>query len=384
MVVRVRVNSCCPRLDSEALPARGSCFVMPLVKDLVGEYEARSAAPSPSPSPSPALPPPTRARFIHPPFKQWRRQSMPTQPSSPPVGTISSSTHVRRAGVLPASSPQRLSRTSSLQHSTARPTDNSRRLLQSRDDVSLAHLTSQPGGMAHPLSGHRPPKRASLPARISKPPPSQRDNIAHVSPFQHLPDSSQTPDTTPDTTLTTPPRPIYDRSPVYSYGPSTSRTSLAPSFSSTLAQSSEDYIPLRKLQPTSPPKEAKSITSRSPPPAYLDHIPIPAKDVFARNACPLHLPALDEYLSRIPAPFFSAYQRHPPPTTKKGKEKATPATLFPPFEMLGKNSIDELSHNSPIPQFYKDRNYILDSIMNGVLGFAVSCIFLCAECTNSR
>ena len=299
---------------------------------------------------------------------------MPTQISSSPVGTIGSSTHVGQAGVPPTSSLQQLRRESNLQHSTTRSTNNSRRPLRSHDDVTLSHLASQLGEMASPLSGHQPPKRASLPARISKPPPSHHVNTAYVSSFWHLPDSIQT----LDTTLTTPQRPIHDRSPVYSYGPSTSRTSLVPSFSSTLAQSSEDYIPLRKLQPTSPPKEAKSITSRSPPPAYLNHIPIPAKDVFARNAWPLHLPALDEYLSRIPAPLFSAYQRHPPPTTKKGKAKAVPATLFPPFEMLGKNSIDELSHNSPIPQFYNDRNYILDSIMNGVLGFAVSCILFCA------
>ena len=376
MVVRVRVNIRCPRLASEVFPARGPCVVMPGVKDLVGAYEARSAASSPSPSP--ALPPPTRARFIHPPLKQWRRQSVPTQLSSPPVDTVGSFTHVCQAEVPPASSPQRLSRASSLQHSTARSTTTSRRSLRSNNDVLLAHLALRPGGMAHPLSGDQATTRASLPARISKPSPSYHDNIAYISPFQHPPDSSPS----PDTTLTTPQRPIYDRS-LYSYGPSTSRTSLAPSLSSTLAQSSEDFITLRKLQPTSAPLEANPITSRSSPP-YLDHMPIPAKDVFARNAWPLHLLALDEYLSRIPAPSFSAYQRHPPPTTKKGKEKAVPATLFPPFEMLGKISIDELSHNSPIPRFYNDRNYILDSIMNGVLGFAVSCMFFRAECINSR
>jgi len=345
---------------------------MPGVKDLVGAYEAHSSASSPSPSP--VLPPPTRARFIHPPLKQWRRQSVPTQLSTSPVGTISSSTHVGQAEVPPASSPQRLSRVSTLQYSTARSTDSPQRPLQTHDDVLIAHLASRPGGMAHPLSGHQLSTRASLPAQMLKSPSPHHDNIPYVSPFRHLPDSSQP----PDTTVTTSQRPIYDRSPVYSYRPSTSRTSLAPSFSSTLIQStpsSEDFIPLRKLQPPPPPNEAKSITSRSPPPPYLDHLPIPAKDVFARNAWPLHLPALDEYLSRIPAPSFSAYQRHPPPTTKKGKEKAVPATLFPPFEMLGRKSIDELFHNSPIPQFYNDRNYILDSIMNGVLGFAVSCMF---------
>jgi hypothetical protein len=349
---------------------------MPGVRDLVGAYEARSAASSPSPSPSPALPPPTRARFIHPPLKQWRRQSALTQLDPSTVGIISSSTHVGQAEVPPASSPQRLSRAGSLQHSTARSTDNFQRPLQTPNDVLLAHLASRPSEMALPPSDHQPSTRASLPARISKPPSSHHANTPYVSPFLHLPGSGQP----LDTTLTTWQRPIYDRSPVYSYGPSTSHTSLAPSFSSTLAHSthsSEDYIPLRKLQPTSPPKEAKSITSRSPPP-YLDHSPIPAKDVFARNAWPLHLPALDEYLSRIPAPSFSAYQRHQPPITKKGKEKVVPATLFPPFEMLGKKSIDELSHNSPIPQFYNDRNFILDSIMNGVLGFAVSrMFFLC-------
>lgn len=296
---------------------------------------------------------------------------MPTQLSPPPVSTTSSSTHVGQAEVPPASSPQQLSRGGSLQHSTARSTDNLRQPLRAHDDVLLAHLALRPGGMAHPLSGEQPSTRASLPARTSKPSPSHHNNTAYVSPFQHLPDFNQS----LDTTFTTRRRPIYDRSPVYSYGPSTSRTSLAPSFSSTLAQSSEDFIALRKLQPISPPLEVKPTTSRSPPPPYLDHMSIPAKEVFARNAWPLHLPALDEYLSRIPAPSFSAFQRHPPPTTKKGKEKAVPATLFPPFEMLGKNSIDELSHNSPIPEFYNDRNYILDSIMNGVLGFAVGCRF---------
>ena len=362
-VVRVNVRS--PRLASETIARRGPCLVMPGVKDLVGAYETRSAASSPSPSP--ALPPPTRARFIHPLLEQQRRQSVPTQPSPSPVGTISSSTHVGQAEVPPASSPQRLSRVSSVQHSTPRSTHNSPRPLRTPDDVSLVHPASQPGGLARPPSGHRPSKRASLPVLITKPPSFYHDNIPYAYPSQQLSDSRQS----PDTTLTTSQRPIYDRSPAYSYGPSASRTSLVPSFSSTLAQSthsSDDYIPLRKLQPASPPREAKSITART----HLDHTPIPAKDVFARNAWPLHLPALDKYISNIPVPSFSAYQRHPPPVTKKGKEKVVPATLFPPFEMLGRKSIDELSHNSPLPQFYNDRNYILNSIMNGVLGFAVS------------
>lgn len=349
---------------------------MPGVKDLVGAYEARSAAPNPSTSPT--LPPPTRARFIHPPLKPQRRYSIPTQPSPLPFDTISSSTHVGQAEAPPASTPprlsRRLSRASSLQHSTTRSIDSPRRPLQTHDDVLLARPASRPSGIVHPPSGHRPSKRASLPAQILKPPPSHRVTTPYTSPFRHLHDSGQS----PDTTFTTWQRPIYDRSPVYSYGPSTSRASLAPSLSSTLAQSTrslEGYIPLRKLQTASPPpKEVESITSMSPPPPYLDHTPIPAKDVFARNAWPLYLPDLDKYISGIPAPSFSVYQRHPPPVTKKGKEKAIPATLFPPFEMLGRKSIDELSHNSPLPQFYNDKNNILNSIMDGVLGFAVSCI----------
>lgn len=339
---------------------------MPGVKDLVGAYEARSAASSPSPSP--ALPLPTRARFINPLLEQQRRQSVPTQPSPSPVGTISSSTHVGQAEVPPPSSPQRLSSVSSLQHSTGRTTRNSPRSLQTHDDVSLARPGSRPGGLTHPSSGHRPPKRASLPAPITKPPSLYRDNIAYDYPSRQLFDSTRS----PDTTLMTSQRPIYDRSSAYLNGPSASRTSLAPSFSTTLAQSthsSEDYIPLRKLQPTSPPpREAKSITTR----AHLGHTPIPAKDVFARNAWPLYLPALDKYISNIPVPSFSVYRRHPPPATKKGKAKVVPATVFPPFEMLGSKSMDELSHNSPLPQFYNDKHYILNSIMNGVLGFAVS------------
>jgi len=335
---------------------------MPGVRDLVGAYESRSAASSPSPSP--ALPPPTRARFIHPPLRQQRRQSVPTPLNPSPVGTISSSTHVSRAEAPAAPPQQRLSRASSLQHSTASPTNNPRYPLLS-DDASSALRT---GGMAHSLSSHRPSQRASLPVQIPKPPSSYRNDTIYVSPIhQHL-DSRQS----PDTTLTTLQRPIYDQYPVYSYGPSTSRTSLAPSVSSTLAQStSEDYIPLRKLQPTPPPNEAKSITSRSP---HIGHTPVPAKDVFARNAWPLYLPALDKYISKITPPSFSAYQRHPPPATKKGKEKVVPATLFPPFEMLGGKSIDELLHNSPLPRFYSDKSYIFNSIMNGVLGFAVSCM----------
>ena len=351
---------------------------MPGVKDLVGAYEARS--PASSPSPSPALPPPTRARFIHPLLERQRRQSVPTQPSPPPVGTISSSTHVGQVEVPPASSPRRLSKASSPQHSTERSTHHSPRSLQTHDDVPLARPASRPGGPAHPPC-HQPSKRASLPIQITKPPSLHCDNTPYAYPVQQLSDSRQSSDT-----LTTSQRPIYDRSPAYSYsyGPYASRTSLAPSISSTLAQStpaSEDYIPLRKLQPTSPrPKDAKSITART----HLGHTPIPAKDVFARNAWPLYLPALDKYISNIPVPSFSSYQRHPPPATKKGKEKVVPVTVFPPFEMLGRQSIDELSHNSPPPQFYNDKNYILNSIMNGVLGFAVSCMFCLWYCTNSR
>jgi hypothetical protein len=361
---------CCSGWPLRPFARRGPRLVMPGVKDLVREHEARGAASSPSPSP--ALPPPTRARFIHPPLGQQRQHSVPTQPHPPPVGNGSSYTQVGREGLPAPSSPQPLSRVSSLQHSTTRSTDNSRRSLRAHDTVSLAHPASRPGGMAYTPSSHSLSKRASLPAQIPEPPSSHHASNAYVPVFRQLPDSRQS----PDTTLTTSQRPMYDRSPVYSYGPSTSRTSPVPSFSSTLAQSahpSEDYIPLHKLHLASPaPKEAK--ISQSPPLHYLDHKPIPAKNVFARNAWPLCLPALDEHISKFSVPSFTAYQRHPPPATKKGKEKAVPATLFPPFEMLGRKSIDELSHNSPLPELYSDRNFLLNSMMNGVLGFAVSCL----------
>jgi hypothetical protein len=107
------------------------------------------------------------------------------------------------------------------------------------------------------------------------------------------------------------------------------------------------------------------------------HKPIPAKEVFARKAGPLYLPHLDDLLSKISPPEFDPHSLVSPLTNKgndKGKGKASSTgedAMFPPLQKLRGKTIEELHHNSGLPPFYADKNFILNSVITSFIGVLV-------------
>lgn len=93
------------------------------------------------------------------------------------------------------------------------------------------------------------------------------------------------------------------------------------------------------------------------------HIPVPATTVFARNAAPLYLPKLDQYLASLPKPEF----------LEDLKSKEDPPEMFPPMERLAKSkmSLDDMEANTRRIPFWRNRKTILGSTINIVIGFLV-------------
>ena len=91
------------------------------------------------------------------------------------------------------------------------------------------------------------------------------------------------------------------------------------------------------------------------------HVSTPVTEVFARNAAPLYLPALDKSLERYPRPSLIE------PTRLSG-------TLFPPLDRLAaaKKSIKDLEYNNIINPGWKNRASIFGSIVNIALAITVS------------
>jgi len=117
----------------------------------------------------------------------------------------------------------------------------------------------------------------------------------------------------------------------------------------------------------------------------LSHVPVPITTVFSRNAAPLHLPKLDEYLSSLPPPEFLEGESKGKETTSSTHKKGVNPTqdgfagqptipgMFPPMDRLKTLglSLDDLEVNSVQPPFWKDRKSILWTLFNLVIGFLV-------------
>jgi hypothetical protein len=102
--------------------------------------------------------------------------------------------------------------------------------------------------------------------------------------------------------------------------------------------------------------ESSVMLKRFPPVQQRKHVPVPATVLFARDAAPLHLPKLDKYLSSISPPRFSQ---------QKGP--------FPPMGNLAKlgMSLDDLVNNRTQIPAWRNRNSILGSAANIILGLMV-------------
>ncbi|KAJ8083971.1 hypothetical protein PM082_002738 [Marasmius tenuissimus] len=93
-------------------------------------------------------------------------------------------------------------------------------------------------------------------------------------------------------------------------------------------------------------------------PQFGPHKPISAIELFSRKASPLYLPKLDSYLSSLPKPSFN------------GIKSSTPAGMFPPMDRLTASgfTIEELEANSRVAPFWRNRQTLLGSAVNLVLG----------------
>lgn len=92
------------------------------------------------------------------------------------------------------------------------------------------------------------------------------------------------------------------------------------------------------------------------------HTPVAATIVFARKAAPLYLPSLDVYLSSISPPSFSS-----------SKHDGKQAVMFPPMDLLESSgsTIEDLELNSQVAPWWRNRNTLLGSSVNVVLGLTV-------------
>jgi hypothetical protein len=91
------------------------------------------------------------------------------------------------------------------------------------------------------------------------------------------------------------------------------------------------------------------------------HVPVSAHTVFSRNAAPLSLPELDEYISALPPPPFS-------------HSRDTKKTMFPPLDRLAATgrSIESLEANFKAKPIWRNCSSILHALVSLVLGLTGS------------
>lgn len=101
-------------------------------------------------------------------------------------------------------------------------------------------------------------------------------------------------------------------------------------------------------------------------PSYVNS-PVPATSVFAKDAPPLYLPSLDEYLTTLPAPSFA-------PVTSGIEHKDSKLDMFPPMDRLAATgkTIQDLETNTTIAPAWRNRNSYLSSLVSVALGATVS------------
>jgi len=90
---------------------------------------------------------------------------------------------------------------------------------------------------------------------------------------------------------------------------------------------------------------------------HSPHAPVPAVVLFGRNAAPLHLPKLDDYLSTVTPPEF----------------KEPPGTMFPPMDKLAElgRTLDDMEHNATVIPSWRNRRSILNGTITILIGLLV-------------
>lgn len=102
-------------------------------------------------------------------------------------------------------------------------------------------------------------------------------------------------------------------------------------------------------------------------PESPSHEPVAASVIFSRGAAPLFFPELDRHLSGIAAPSFAAF------TAKLDASRGNTPSMFPPMQLLAASghTLEDLEHNSQIPQWWKNRNKISGFLVSALLSVTV-------------
>ncbi|KIM22943.1 hypothetical protein M408DRAFT_269120 [Serendipita vermifera MAFF 305830] len=338
------------------------------VKDIVNIFEAKSSPTSSTPTPSPA-------RFLRHPS---RRQSAPVGGSSAnsgaknpfedaenTVGDSGRGNSSKFAHSLSSRDGHKSSLRSpgSSQSGTKLFNDNfSHQLSVIKDHSSETTTTNVPN-----TGSDRRPDQLRRPVSVAH---SLGSSSTIFEPSKSGPSHRQSLPSTKLRTNTS--QSVYSSIPAYDYydHDSVSAATLIPSSPFTpLSKTSTTDIPL--IERFSKDDNQSPVQART---RQFKHKPIPAKEVFSRRAPPLHLPHLDDLLSRIEPPNFDTNALVSPASTKakgkgKGKSKLEDSNaMFPPLQKLHGKTLDELHHNSAVPAFYTDKNLILNSIVTTAIG----------------
>ncbi|KAJ6519781.1 hypothetical protein C8R45DRAFT_952705 [Mycena sanguinolenta] len=117
--------------------------------------------------------------------------------------------------------------------------------------------------------------------------------------------------------------------------------------------SDDDTVTVHKRPPSSEDASTSHSTIRR---TTAPHTPIPATTVFARNAPSLSLPTLDAHLEHLPKVTLPSVGAQP--------------AMFPPMEQLVKSgsTLEDLENNFKVAPWYRNRNTLLGSAVNAILG----------------
>lgn len=108
------------------------------------------------------------------------------------------------------------------------------------------------------------------------------------------------------------------------------------------------------------------------------HYPIALSQILARDAAPVSLPQLDEYISSMEMPSFPECHNQDG-GQGKGKGKAPTVAMFPPLERLTGITLADLESNAKIPPAWRNRQSIFGSLLNVALGITASILSASVE-----
>ncbi|KAI0724627.1 hypothetical protein C8T65DRAFT_7352 [Cerioporus squamosus] len=115
------------------------------------------------------------------------------------------------------------------------------------------------------------------------------------------------------------------------------------------------------------PLSSSTVTLVQPSRVLGPHTPVPLSQILARNAAPVSLPQLDDYIASLDMPNFPV--THATGVGKgKGKGKAFDVAMFPPLERLNGTTMVDLENNWKIPPAWRNRDTIFSALLNVALG----------------